>query len=431
MHPCQSHRHLVRLLLPALVMLALATVGARAADREVPVGTPLQAAIDAAAAGDVLHLAKGLHRGPVVVAKRLALVGVPGAVLVGNGHGSVITITAPDVRVEGLTIRGSGLNLPKMDSAVLVRRAGLRAVVVRNRMEKNLFGVYLHGAGGSLVESNVIIGHTDLRMSEAGNGVSIWNAPGAEIIDNDIRYGRDGIFVTTSRNNLFRGNRFRDLRFAIHYMYTNNSQVVGNHSQHDHIGWAIMYSHHLVIRDNVSIGDRDHGLMLNYTNNSVITGNVVRNGHKKCLFIYNANYNRIEGNLFEGCPIGIHFTAGSEKNTVAGNAFIGNRTQVKYVGTRMLDWGAGGRGNYWSDNPAFDLDGNGIADRPYRPNGVMDQLLWKYPQAKILANSPAVELIRWAQARFPAIRPGGVIDSAPLMQPPKIGETSKTEGGRP
>ena len=27
-----------------------------------------------------------------------------------------------------------------------------------------------------------------------------------------------------------------------------------------------------------------------------------------------------------------------------------------------------GRGNYWSDNPAFDLNGDGMADSPYRPN---------------------------------------------------------------
>ena len=73
------------------------------------------------------------------------------------------------------------------------------------------------------------------------------------------------------------------------------------------------------------------------------------------------------GNWFEGCAIGVHFTAGSERNSITGNAFISNRTQVKYVGTRYLDWSREGRGNYWSDNPAFDLNGDGIADEAYRP----------------------------------------------------------------
>ena len=163
-----------------------------------------------------------------------------------------------------------------------------------------------------------------------------------------------------------------------------------------------------------------------YANSSEIAGNEVRGGAEKCVFIYNANKNRFHGNRFDSCAIGIHFTAGSERNEIAGNAFIGNRNQVKYVGTRHVEWSAGGRGNYWSDNPAFDLDGDGIAERPYRPNGLVDQIVWRQPLAKLLLNSPAVQVLRWAQSEFPALHPGGVTDSAPLMVPP-IGAVA--EGG--
>jgi nitrous oxidase accessory protein len=97
---------------------------------------------------------------------------------------------------------------------------------------------------------------------------------------------------------------------------------------------------------------------------------------------------------------------------------VKNRNQVKYVGTRYLDWSQGRRGNYWGDNPAFDLNGDGIADTAYRPNDLIDKVLWTAPQAKVLVNSPAVQVIRWAQAQFPALLPGGVVDSRPLMFPP-------------
>jgi nitrous oxidase accessory protein len=374
--------------------------------------------VDATAPGDLLRLLAGVHAGPVLIDHTLSLVGEAGAIIAGPGKGSVISLTAPDVRIEGITIRGSGIDVPAMDSGIFVSREAPRAVIRGNRLEGNLFGVYLHGAGGSLVENNVILGRDDLRMAEAGNGVSIWNAPGAKVVGNDVRFGRDGIFVTTSRDVLFQGNRFADLRFAIHYMYTRDSRVIGNRSAGNHIAWAIMFSDRLEIRDNVSIGDRDHGLMLNAANESEITGNVVRGGGEKCVFIYNANKNLIAGNRFEDCPIGIHFTAGSARNRVTDNAFIGNRTQVKYVGTRRMEWSVDGRGNYWSDHPGFDLDGDGIADAPYRPNDVMDEILWALPQAKLLLNSPAIDTIRWAQARFPALYPGGVVDSAPLMKPP-------------
>ena len=99
-----------------------------------------------------------------------------------------------------------------------------------------------------------------------------------------------------------------------------------------------------------------------------------------------------------------------------------------YVGTRALDWSVNGRGNYWSDNPAFDLNGDGIADTAYRPNDVVDQVIWRAPAAKLLLNSPAVAVLHWAQATFPAIHPGGVIDSAPLMHPLRPQAVDRLEG---
>ncbi|MEQ9136259.1 MAG: nitrous oxide reductase family maturation protein NosD [Thalassobaculum sp.] len=415
----------MRQLLVGMALVAVATSVAAApgtaAELRVMAGGDLPAAIAAAAPGDVLRLSSGRHAGPVTIDKPLTLVGVGGAVLEGTGRGSVVTVTAGDVRIEGLTIRGSGTDVPAMDSAILATRTAERTTVVGNRLEDNLFGVYLHGAAGSRVEGNVIRGRRDLRMAEAGNGVSIWNAPGAAVIGNDVRYGRDGIFVNTSRNNTFADNRFADLRFAIHYMYTHDSRIVGNRSRRNHVGLALMYSDRLTVRDNDSEDDRDHGLLLNFVKSSEITGNAVRNSAGKCVFIYNAHMNRITGNRFEGCPIGIHFTAGSERNRITGNAFIGNRTQVKYVGTRRVEWTHEGRGNYWSDNPAFDLDGNGVADREYRPNDIVDDLLWRHPRAKLLINSPAVTVLRFAQSRLPALYPGGVVDTAPLMAAPLIG----------
>ncbi|MDH3934907.1 MAG: right-handed parallel beta-helix repeat-containing protein, partial [Gammaproteobacteria bacterium] len=215
------------------------------------------------------------------------------------------------------------------------------------------------------------------------------------------------------------GNRLRDLRFAIHYMYTNDSKVSDNYSTGNHVGYALMYSSRLQINNNVSDGDRDRGLFFNYTNHSVISDNHVKGGAEKCVFIYNANINRFYGNTFSGCRIGIHFTAGSERNQVYENAFVNNRTQVKYVGTRDIEWSLDGRGNYWSDNPAFDLDNDGIADQSYRPNDLVDQIVWRHPMAKLLLNSPAVQVLRWAQSEFPALHPGGISDSAPLMVQPQ------------
>jgi nitrous oxidase accessory protein len=394
--------------------------------------------------------------------------GERGAVIIGPGQGSVVTVSAPGAVVRGLTIRGSGTNLEKMDAAVFVEKTATGALVEANRIEGNLYGIYLHGAEDSVARGNEIIGIREGRVNEAGNGISVWNAPGAKVLDNSVRFGRDGIYVITSKRNVFSGNRFQDVRFAIHYMYTNDSEITDNVSVNNAVGFAMMFSSRLKITGNVSDGDRDHGFLFNYANASQISGNSVigriqsaerwntaggrakddkehglptpdasevaqgsdaRPGPTKCVFIYNANQNRFRDNWFEGCEIGIHFTAGSERNEMVGNAFIRNRNQVKYVSTRYLDWSKDGRGNYWSDNPAFDLNGDGLGDSAYRPNDLVDKVLWTAPQAKVLMNSPAVQVLRWAQAQFPALLPGGVVDSRPLMAPPA--RPKLAEGARP
>lgn len=440
-----------------LAIVAAVPSSAAAATIVVRAGDDLQGALDRAADGDSLMVA-GEHRGNFRVDRRLVVEGRSGAVLDGNGRGSVVTIKAAGAVVRGFAIRGSGRNLVAMDAGVFVQQGATGAIVEGNRLDDNLYGIYLHGAIDSIARGNTIIGISRGRVNEAGNGVSVWNAPGASVVGNDIRFGRDGIFAIASKRNVFARNRFRDLRFAVHYMYTDDSEVSCNVSSGNTAGFAIMFSHRLLVTGNTSDGDRDRGLLFNFANRSTVSGNVVRGrlqpadrwlgagrhdddarehglaaaakpvspasgrgpriGPETCVFIYNSNKNRFSRNRFEGCEVGVHFTAGSEGNEMSGNAFVASRNQVKYVGSRHLDWSSGGRGNYWSDNAAFDLNGDGIADAVYRPNDLMDKVLWTVPQAKVLATSPAVQIIRWAQAQFPALLPGGVVDSHPLMAPP-------------
>jgi nitrous oxidase accessory protein len=409
--------------------LLVGCAGASAATIAVAPGAGnLASAVAAAAPGDVLMLAAGIYEGPVRIDRALTIEGAAGAVIDGRGHGRAIEVIAPGVTIRCVTIRGSGMSLENMDAAIFLDQSATGALVEDNDIEDNLVGIYIHGAQGAVARHNKIVGRILPHLNDGGNGVYVWNAPGAKVIDNDISGGRDGIFTNASRGNLFHGNRLHGVRFAIHYMYTNDSEVSGNISIGNHAGYVIMYSNALVVRNNVSDGDRDHAFLFNYANASDVEGNAAR-GSDECVFIYNANKNVFRDNWFEGCRIGIHFTAGSERNQMSQNAFVNNQTQVMYVGTRSLEWSVNGRGNYWSDNPGFDLNGDGIADTAYRPNDVLDQVVWRYPAAKLLLNSPATQVVRWAQSQFPAIHPGGVIDSAPLMRPPDVAALRRLEQG--
>ena len=176
-------------------------------------------------------------------------------------------------------------------------------------------------------------------MNERGNGVTVWNAPGAQVVDNDISKGRDGIFSNTSTNNTYKGNRFSDLRFAVHYMYTNDSEVSNNISVGNNMGYVLMFSERLKVYGNIAVGSRDQGIMLNYVNYSDINDNII-NKAGKCVFAYNANFNKILTTILktvksvftllrplkaQACSIIRLSTTKAKSNTSAPVSLIGER----------------------------------------------------------------------------------------------------------
>lgn len=405
--------------------LSFWAASSQAAVIQIGAGADLQAAIDQAQDGDTLRLAAGTYTGKIIINKPLTLEGSDkrDAIIQGDRTGRTISVMAPNVTIKHITVTKSGISLPNMDAGIFLDKAADSAHIVENNILDNSVGVYLWGAPNALVERNTIIGNKELRENERGNGVTVWNAPNSKVIYNDISHGRDGIFSNASNFNTFSHNHFHDLRYGVHYMYTNDSQIEGNIVSNSKIGYAIMFSTNIKLRDNVSYNNIDQGIMLNYTNESIIVGNAVEKS-PKCVYLYNANNNQFTNNHFEGCEMGIHFSGAAEGNTIRENAFVNNHIQIKYVGTRFMDWADGGKGNYWSDNSAFDLDGDGIADTAYKPNNITDQILWRAPSARLLMNSPAVSIVKWAQKEFPAIMPGGMTDSRPLMVMPET-ETLK------
>lgn len=409
------------------LLLILSAASLHAAEWDVPVRAgAISETLAQAADGDTLRLGSGTYFENVVLDRPVILDGQGHATIDAQGTGTVVTVTSPGAVVQGLTVIGSGSSHDTIDSGIKLTKTATGAQALDNVVLGNLYGIDIHGAKESTVAGNRIEGRLDHRMNDRGNGVYVWNAPGAVVQGNDVRYGRDGIFVNSSRKNIFRDNVFRELRFAVHFMYANGSTVSGNVSIGNDLGYAIMFTKNVEVLNNVSIDDREHGIAFNYTNSSDIRDNYVRSAQQKCAFLYNSHKNDFSGNWFEGCGIGIHFT-GSDRNRIVGNSFIANRTQVKLVTTNWYEWSEDGEGNYYSDNAAYDVNGDGISDAPYRPNDSMDHVLWTQPAAKLLLGSPAVQLVRWSQSAFPALLPGGVIDSHPLMKPVKPDVNGKVQ----
>ncbi len=397
----------------------------------------LSEAIARAAPGDRVLVAAGRHQGPWVIDKPLTLQGEAGAVLDGGGKGNAVTLTSPGVSVRGFTLRGSGANLTDMNAVIFVGKKAAGAQITDNRIESTAFGIWVDAAADVHIIGNRVHGDRSIRSQDRGNGIHLFNATGALVADNEVWETRDGIYIDSSNRNVLRGNYLHDLRYGIHYMYSYHNQVLDNRTERTRTGYALMQSKYLVVKGNRSDHDTNYGILMNYIIYSDIEDNVVRNtasaidadaarasaagAEGKALFVYNCQFNKIHGNLFAHSGIGVHLTAGSEDNQVYGNAFVQNRVQVKYVASRAQEWSRDGKGNFWSDYVGWDLNADGIGDRRYQPNDGVDRVLWKYPAAKVLMNSPAVNTLHWVQEQFPVLRPQGVQDSHPLMKNPARG----------
>jgi nitrous oxidase accessory protein len=106
-------------------------------------------------------------------------------------------------------------------------------------------------------------------------------------------------------------------------------------------------------------------------------------------------------------------------NVFAGNAFVGNLTPLSLSGKRTdtrFD------GNYWSDHGEPDLDGDGIADRPYRLSNVFDHLRGNLTAADLFSQSAAAAALAAAERAFPVLDPLPVLDARPLANPPTLPE---------
>ncbi|RRQ23074.1 nitrous oxide reductase family maturation protein NosD [Thiohalobacter thiocyanaticus] len=398
---------------------------------------PLQQRVDAAAAGAVIEVPAGTYTGNLVISRALTLKGSGEVILDGNNSGDVVRVRAADVTIAGLVIRNSGKNLTDMNAGIFAEKAAENLRVIGSRFENNAFGLWLDGCRAPEVIDNRIQGAPQLRSQDNGNGIHLFAVHDGLVRGNHISGTRDGIYIDTSQHNRLEDNLMEDLRYGIHYMYSYNNEVIDNRTRNTRTGYALMQSKNLEVRGNASDGDLNYGMLLNNIVGSHISGNRIRGTRTgrafvtggddvagadgKALFIYNSQYNEISGNLLEDADIGIHLTAGSEDNAIHGNAFIRNRVQVKYVATREQEWSDEGRGNYWSDYLGWDMNADGVGDRPYEPNDAVDKLLWRYPMARILMSSPAIETLRWVQRQFPVFKPQGVRDSHPLMQMPVSG----------
>ncbi len=398
----------------------------------------LQEQIDATAPNGLVVVAPGIHAGPITISKPMQLIGQPGAEIRGSGSGNVVTISADDVTLRGLRINGSGLNLSEDNAAVFV--TGNRVTIEQNVISNSLHGVYLKKVRDCRVIGNRIQGKTTLPTStkpidqtltaglgelcevplnqnERGNGIHQWNCEGNFLSGNDISDTRDGIYFSFANHSRTESNHVHNVRYGLHYMYSDNNVFENNVFAQNAAGAAVMFSSDILIRGNQFInnrGARAYGILFQSDDRVRVENNVIRNNAVGLSFQQAIGF-VVRGNDVSGNYIGLRFAGNSDGNSFSENRFTQNLHPIDTSGAGSNNrWAVNGVGSFWSGTEMFDLNGDGVNELPHRELDLFGPLRRDFPTIAFLSGSPALELLRFANAR--AAIPGldSIEDPAPL-----------------
>lgn len=414
-----------------VISLLLVQVAAPARTLVVSRGVDAQyvtigAALAAARPGDTIRVRPGTYAERLVVDRRVTLLGDAGAELDGEHRGTVITITADSVTIAGLVIRSSGRSLNADEAAIkLVRVRGVR--VLGNTIEDPLHGIYLLEAHDATIRGNRITGAAELIEPRRGNGIHLYGSTGNRIEQNVVRGTRDGLYFSFASGNTVLGNTVSGVRYGLHYMYSDDNLFERNIFTRNAAGAAIMFSKRITFRENVfaqHVGYRAYGILLQTAEQVVAERNRIE-GNLTGLFLDGAIGDVFRRNLIIGNGVGIDLLASAEANTFTENVITDNRVPVrKVLGSSENAWAEAGRGNYWGDPAVFDLDRDGIGDRPYRVGDAFATLAATRPALDLFTGTLAARALAWAEDAFPVFDVPRVEDPRPLVRRPFVAPRS-------
>jgi len=390
--------------------------------------SPLQARIDSARPGSTVEIGPGTYTGDLYVDKPLRLVGRGRPLLLGSRGGSVVRVRAPDVTVEGFDIDGrDGGDLAKDSAGIHV--AAPRAVLRDNLIRRCVFGIYLREANGVRVENCVIRGIAGRDPGEKGSGIHIYDLDGYTLIGNTIEDVRDGIYIQSAGHGFISKNVARDLRYGLHYMFSDDNVFEDNLFENGAAGTALMYSRRITFRRNRFLHNRGFasvGLLFKTCDDVVAEDNLIAD-NARGIFMEGSYRNRFERNIVAESDTGIVLYDSCGENVFRGNVFVANLTPLTLVGRRTdTDF----TGNYWSENDEPDLDGDGRSDRPNTLTNVFDHIRGNLTAADLVARSLGAVALGAAERSFPVLRRIEAEDKRPLARPPHLPDVPRAAAER-
>lgn len=194
---------IIIMLAPIANGITLKTAEAMPDVKKVPDNYPsIQAAIDAANAGDTIIVANGIYNETLFIEKSISLIGEnPVTTIIDGGRrGHVINVISSNVVISGFTIQNGTRELYPY-GGISLYNCGF-AMIYNNIIKGNYYGLHLSKSNNNRIFNNVI-------MNNSYAGVYIHESSSGNIFfENTIASNFIGVLSLNSPQNIFYHNNF-------------------------------------------------------------------------------------------------------------------------------------------------------------------------------------------------------------------------------
>lgn len=364
--------------------------------------------------GDTILIHQGIYKeGNIIVDKEVTLIGKNWPILDGQKKYEILSIKSNNTVITGFRVENSGYATLDDPGAIKVYEAN-HVTVCDNILDDNFFGIYLQYCKNTIVKNNRIKAY-GIEEQQIGNGIHCWKSDSLQIIGNRISGHRDGIYFEFVTNSIiWRNISTKNIRYGLHFMFSNNDSYITNVFKNNGAGVAVMFTKNVTMINNTfeeNWGDASYGLFLKEISDSYIFGNTfIRN--TSGIHMEGTSRLKVEKNVFESNGWGMKIQASCMENEVVTNNFIANTFDISTNGSLVLNTF---NGNYWDKYDGYDLDRNQIGDVPYHPLSLFSVIVENNPPAMLLFRSFMVTLLDKSEKMIPSLTPDNFIDNTPLM----------------
>lgn len=375
----------------------------------------IKKAIDLANPGDTILVYKGVYReGNIEINKRIVLQGKDFPILDGQRKYEVVSIKADSVVVSGFKVIDSGYG--SLNDPCGIKIYDKIGVTVKNNiLENNFFGIYAQKGSSCIIENNTIKAYQK-EEQRIGNGIHCWKSDSMKIIGNRISGHRDGIyFEFVSNSIIWRNISKENIRYGLHFMFSNDDSYISNVFKNNGAGVAVMFTKNVKMFNNYfeeNWGDAAYGLLLKEIADSYIIGNkFIRN--TSGIYMEGTSRVMLNHNIFKDNGWGMKIQASCMDNKISFNNFLANTFDISTNGSLVLNHF---NSNYWDKYEGYDLNKDGVGDVPFHPLSLFAVLTENNPSAMLLFRSFMITLLDKSEKVLPSITPDNFIDETPFMK---------------